>query len=120
MLLSTLVWENGGLAGAHSIANVLADAGFAERALHGELVAFGLLVLLWLQGLSADRDRLEVFYSDMGLPRSVSALGIPWPEGASVAGIASAVHARWKKHGLRFSADDILKAIEALERGAGP
>lgn len=117
VLLSCLVWENGGLAGAHSIANVLFNAGHGARNLHGELVAFSLLVLLLLEGKRKDLEELVRFYRLLGLPGRASDLGIQ-PEGDEVSALCEAVHQRYKKHNLGYSAQEIRQAVEELERGA--
>jgi len=117
VLLSTLVWENGGLAGAHSIANVLTDQGFAARNLHGELVAFGLLVLLALQGLHEERRKLDKFYRQIGLPRRIGDLGVAPEDREAVGKICRGVHERYKKHRLPYSVESIYGAIQILQSG---
>ncbi len=117
VLLSALVWENGGLAGAHSIANVLTNAGHGARNLHGELVAFGLLVFLSLEGRQGDVRGLDAFYRDIGLPRSIGALGISIQDRAAISGISRAVHERYKKHDITYSSARISEALGELETG---
>ncbi len=126
VLLSTLVWENGGLAGAHSIANVLFNSGYCSQALHGEQVAFGLLLHLALENAEHELKRLLPFYREVGLPRTLSALsaGLTDTEAGAltdrpaVREIAEGIHLRWKKHNLNFSAREILGAIGRLEMGS--
>jgi glycerol dehydrogenase len=115
VLLSCLIWENGGLAGAHSIANVLFNAGHGAKNLHGELVAFSLLVLLHLEDRAADLKEMEDFYSQIGLPRTISDLGIPFGNRESVTAICDAVHDRYQKHNLPYSSQRIYQAIEQLQ-----
>jgi len=119
VLLSCLVWENGGLAGAHSIANVLFNAGHGARNLHGEMVAFSLLVLLVLEGKEKDLTELSDFYRLVGLPRKISDLGIPFEESETVSALCQAVHERYKKHNLPYSAQRIREAVGELQR-SGP
>jgi glycerol dehydrogenase len=116
ILLSTLVWENGGLAGAHSIANVLFNSGYCREALHGEHVAVGLLLHLTLQGKKADFAAIRSFYQDVELPRKLSALGSALAERSKAREIAEGIHQRWAKHHIAFSADQISAAIEELEK----
>jgi glycerol dehydrogenase len=116
VLLSCLVWENGGLAGAHSIANVLFNAGHGARNLHGELVAFSLLVLLVLERRGKDLEELFHFYRLVGLPRKISDLGIPFEDGETIAALCVAVHERYRKHNLEYSAERIRQAVEELQR----
>jgi glycerol dehydrogenase len=115
VLLSCLVWENGGLAGAHSIANVLFNAGHGARNLHGEMVAFSLLVLLLLEGKDKDLGELIPFYRLVGLPRKISDLGIQL-QGDAVPALCEAVHARYRKHNILYSAQLIRQTVEELER----
>jgi glycerol dehydrogenase len=115
VLLSTLVWENGGLAGAHSIANVLFNSGYCPEALHGEQVAVGFLVLLALQGKREDLEAMRSFYDSVGLPRKLSALGPALREGSKAREIAEGVQRRWVKHNITFSADRISAAMQELE-----
>lgn len=116
VLLSTLVWENGGLAGAHSIANVLFNSGLCREALHGEQVAFGLLVQLALQGRGGDLQAHRAFYREVGLPGRISALGPALAGRDRVRGVAEGIHQRWKKHRLDFTPERIFEAIMELER----
>ncbi len=113
ILLSTLVWENGGLAGAHSVANVFFNSGYCARALHGEQVAVALLLHLWLQEKGGEVETLRRFYAEVGLPRRPSDLGISGED--RVAETAAAVHARWKKHRLDFPVPRIIEAFHGVE-----
>jgi glycerol dehydrogenase len=118
VLLSTLVWENGGLAGAHSTANVLTNAGHAKRNLHGELVAFSLLLSLALEERHEERATLEAFFRKLGLPRRIGDLGISLDDRVEVDGFCRGVYERYKKHGLSYPAEAVRRALETLEAGA--
>lgn len=65
-LLSGLGFESGGLAGAHALHNGLTFA--APGALHGELVAYGLLVHLALLDDRAGLEEIVAFNRAVGLP----------------------------------------------------
>lgn len=74
-LLSTLSFENGGLSIAHAIARGLPMVPRAAGSLHGEHVAYGLLVQLVLE----DRPAAEVaevlaLYRALGLPQRLAEL----------------------------------------------
>ncbi len=116
VLLSALVWENGGLAGAHSVANVLFNSGRCGRSLHGEQVAFGLLLHLTLCEEEKELAALLPFYEEIGLPRRISTLGEEAGKADAIAEIARAVHQRWQKHRIHFAAERIAETIQALER----
>jgi glycerol dehydrogenase len=69
VLLSTLSFENGGLSIAHAIARGFSHLARAAGTLHGEHVAYGLLVQLVLEQRSADfLNELVAFYQELGLP----------------------------------------------------
>jgi glycerol dehydrogenase len=76
VLMSGLGFENGGLALAHGLTRGLTARPEAQGALHGELVAWGLLVQLIAEG--RERDLIEDiagFYDEIGLPTHLAALG---------------------------------------------
>lgn len=76
ILLSGLAFESGGLSIAHSILRGFSVVESLNRALHGEQVAFGLIVQLVLEGRSeAEIEELLGFYTRIGLPRNFSMLG---------------------------------------------
>lgn len=77
-LLSTMSFENGGLSVAHAVARGLPMVPRASGSLHGEHVAYGLLVQLALE----ERDRAEVadilaLYQALGLPTQLAQLQLP-------------------------------------------
>lgn len=77
ILLSGLGFESGGLAAAHAV-----HAGFTlipemNQSLHGEKVAFGILVQLILENRELDFiEDLIRFYKRIGLPTSLKDLGL--------------------------------------------
>lgn len=77
ILLSGIGFESGGVAGAHAIHHGLAELPETHGALHGEKVAFGVLVELALRDAS-DSEIAEIawFNSLVGLPLTLEALGI--------------------------------------------
>jgi glycerol dehydrogenase len=75
LLLSGLGFENGGLAAAHGIHDGLARAGVAGT--HGERVCVGLVAAMVLDGRpTAELRDVAAFADRIGLPRSVSELGV--------------------------------------------
>jgi glycerol dehydrogenase len=76
-LLSGLGFESGGLAVAHSVHNGLTVAPGTHRYLHGEKVAFGLIVQLVLEGRPSEERRTVMnFAREVGLPTTLSQLGL--------------------------------------------
>ena len=76
VLLSGLGFESGGLALAHALARGMTAQPQAHGALHGELVAWGLLVQLLAEGREAAFiEDIIGFCRQIGLPTSLSDLG---------------------------------------------
>jgi glycerol dehydrogenase len=67
---------------AHAIHNALTHLPIAHHTLHGEKVAYGILVQLRLEELQGNqlagssRQQLLKFYGEIGLPKSLSDLGL--------------------------------------------
>jgi glycerol dehydrogenase len=80
-LLSGLGFESGGLAVAHSVHNGLTVAPGTHRYLHGEKVAFGLLVQLVLEGRPGEElGSVITFARQVGLPVTLSQVGLDDPD----------------------------------------
>ncbi|MEI2729339.1 MAG: glycerol dehydrogenase [Candidatus Nanopelagicales bacterium] len=76
-LLSGLGFESGGLAIAHSVHNGLTAAPPTHDYLHGEKVAFGLLVQLVVEGRPAEEfEQVRAFCRAVGLPTRLVDLGL--------------------------------------------
>src|SRR4029078_3179841 len=68
-LLSGLGFESSGLAAAHAVHNGLTAAPRTHHSLHGEKVAFGLLVQLVMEGSPrATVEQVLGFSTEVGLP----------------------------------------------------
>jgi glycerol dehydrogenase len=88
-LLSGLGFESSGLAAAHAIHNGLTAAHATHDYLHGEKVAFGLLVQLILEG-AAQRvlDEVLGFFTAVGLPVTLAEIGLVDPPAETLQRIA--------------------------------
>jgi glycerol dehydrogenase len=77
ILLSGLGFESGGVAAAHAINQGFTLIEELHSSLHGENVAFGLLAQFVLENRSERflRDMI-LFYGSLGLPRTLSQLGL--------------------------------------------
>lgn len=75
ILLSGLAFENGGLSIAHALTRGLMAVSEAAAHLHGEHVAYGLLVQLALAETNEVLDDHAGFLRAIGLPDSLHALG---------------------------------------------
>ena len=94
ILLSGLGFENGGLSVAHAMTRGLMAAPDTASALHGEHVAYALLVQLLLEPRpEAFIDDLIAFYDEAGLPRRLSALGMGARDPAQIETIVARTHA---------------------------
>lgn len=77
-LLSGLGVQNSSCAGAHSIAEGIEILPACRKLLHGEVVAFGNLVQLIIEGRSKEEIKeLYDFYKEVELPSTFAMLGIP-------------------------------------------
>ena len=74
ILLSGLGFENGGLALAHALHNGLSQLPCTQGALHGEKVAFGLLVQCVAEEANETEEVLTLL-QEIGLPTTLEALG---------------------------------------------
>lgn len=76
-LLSGLGFESGGLAIAHSVHNGITAIPASHGMLHGEKVAFGLIVQLVVEGRPADEiEKVIGFCRSVGLPTRLADLGL--------------------------------------------
>ncbi|MBD8499466.1 iron-containing alcohol dehydrogenase family protein [Paenibacillus sp. CAU 1523] len=66
----------GRIAGAHSVHNGLTVAPSTHHLLHGDKVAYGILVQLVLEGNLAEVEKLLPYYQSMDLPCRLSHLGL--------------------------------------------
>lgn len=75
-LLSALGFENTGLSIAHSVTRGLVKARQVKDVPHGYHVAYGLLVQLAVEGKIEEMDGLRSFYRPVGLPATLSEMGM--------------------------------------------
>ena len=117
-LLSTLSFENGGLSISHAIARGIPMVPRAAGSLHGEHVAYGLLVQFILERRPSDELReLLHLYSELGLPRRLSDLNLPDITSAEksqlIEGALGSPSVKRFKRSL--SQADLLEAIHQVE-----
>lgn len=120
-LMGGLGFESGGLSIAHAMTRGLSRVEGAASAMHGQQVAYGLLVQIVLEGRPRDfLADMRGFYAEVGLAATLRALGVAEPSDAVYAAIAGATlaapHARNFTHTL--SERDLVEAMRTLE-GAG-
>jgi glycerol dehydrogenase len=122
-LLSGLGFESGGLAVAHSVHNGLTTSPATHPYLHGEKVAFGLVVQLVLEGKpSAVLDEVLAFAADVGLPTQLADLGLADASGDVIERIAERATAPGETaHNEPFPVDaamlaDAIRSADAQAR----
>lgn len=88
-LLSGVGFESGGLAAAHAVHNGLTLLPAARRLDHGFKVAFGVLASLFLADKKPDLiDEVYGFCESVGLPTTLSALGLDEASDAELMAVA--------------------------------
>ena len=76
-LLSGLGFESGGLAAAHGVGLALtAIPTVHDNHLHGEMVAFGVMVQLAMQNREGEAARVAGFFQEVGLPVHLGQLSV--------------------------------------------
>jgi glycerol dehydrogenase len=119
-----MVWVAGGRSLAHAMALGLTQARGVAQRLHGEHVAYGLLVQFALEGRD-DATILDMaaFYRTVALPVTLAELDMPQPSAAELAEIARANLASPRPPNTTVALDlaTVVKAfqrVEALVAGA--
>jgi len=120
VLLSGLGFESGGLALAHGLTRGLTAQKETRNALHGELVAWGLLVQLIAEERPAEFvSELVTFYEDIGLPTRLSKLGFNNLIDSQIQEIATVTHREApyiKNLAIPLSVDRLIECIKEVER----
>lgn len=119
-LLSGVGYESGGLAAAHSIHNGLTVlSGEIETLSHGEKVAYGTLVQLFLENRSKEElNRFITFYKKLKLPTTLGELrieDIPYEELLKVGEAATAEGETIHQMPFEISAEDVADALLAVD-----
>lgn len=121
ILMSGMAFENGGLSLAHCLTRGLMVTGGARERLHGEHVAYGLLVQLQHEHNVAALAEVTAFLSELGMARSLEALGGTPGEDTFAAITAATLSAPHLANCQpRPSAESLTAALRAVEkRGRG-
>lgn len=118
-LLSGLGFESGGLAAAHAIHNGLTAAPQTHGLTHGEKVNIGTLTQLVLEGAPArDIEDFIVFTTKVGLPNTLTEIGLSPQDTAELRAVAEAATAPGETiHNMPFpvTADAVLDALTTIE-----
>jgi glycerol dehydrogenase len=125
ILLSGLAFESGGLSVPHALIRGLATVPELAGALHGEQVAYGLLVHLALADDLAPLERLIPLYRTLGLPMSLADMGYRSDPAAMIPDIARTTIARAsyiRNFAFEITPERLEAALHATEArfGAAP
>lgn len=118
VLLSGLSFENGGLFLAHSMTRGFAMLPQTQACLHGELVAFGLLVQLMQERRPTPLlAELLDFYARIGLPNCLAAIGLDAVDDAGLHSLAAATLEAPYMRCLtgQLAAQELVALIRALD-----
>ncbi|WP_445492386.1 iron-containing alcohol dehydrogenase family protein [Niallia sp. 03133] len=108
----------GRIAGAHSIHNALTILEETHHLLHGEKVAYGILVQLALENNWDEIRSLETFYRSLSLPLTLKDLGINKNQSEELKKVSEAATIQKESIHLmndEITADKVLQAIYDLE-----
>lgn len=115
--LSGVGFENTGVAGAHALDGALTRFAADHGSQHGERVALGILMQLMLEQDHAEVEVLKTFYREVGLPVSLSDLGLAEMDEAAMARLAELVARKGSQiHKMPFevTAASVSAALTAL------
>jgi glycerol dehydrogenase len=116
-LLSGLGFESSGLAAAHAIHNGLTTAAATHPYMHGEKVAFGVIVQLMLESQpAAVIEEVLAFSTSVGLPVTFADIGLERPDQdllARIAGRATAPGETIHNEPFPVSPENVIDALRA-------
>ena len=121
-LLSGLGFESGGLAAAHAIHNGLTSVAATHGLAHGQKVNLGSVAQLVMEGAApGDLREFIEFTTTVGLPTTLTEVGIEPDDTESVRAVATAATAEGETiHSMPFevTADDVAAALTSIDRHA--
>lgn len=119
VLLSGIGFESGGVAAAHAIHHGLADLPSSHSLLHGEKVAIGVLVSLFLSAVpDAERQQVFEFCRAVGLPTRLSDVNVDVGDEDALAAVAKrACRAGEIIHNEPYPVDAplVISALKAMD-----
>lgn len=116
-LVSLLVLDQYNCAIAHSVDyGLLLLPGFEEKFLHGNVVAYGVLVQLAVDGDLEEARRLKRFLQELEIPTTLGEMGVPLNRAALEAVLRETVSGPDMEHiPYPVTEDMIYRAMEAVE-----
>ncbi|MFC0473364.1 iron-containing alcohol dehydrogenase family protein [Halalkalibacter kiskunsagensis] len=109
--------EYGRIAGAHSVHNALTQFEETHAFLHGEKVAYGILVQLALEEEQEELKSLLPFYKEIGLPVSLEELGLTNEQNVIKTIAEGTLLPNESIHfmGDSYTTDDVIRGLETVE-----
>ncbi len=116
-LLSGLGFENTGCAGAHSVGDGITGLKEGAVTLHGERCAFGVLCQLVAEGKTTQElEEVIRFNLSVGLPVTLSDLGVPVTEENLQVIAEVSLHSFWDAEPFTISVPEIIQVVKAADR----
>jgi len=116
LLMSRIVWDAGGLRGAHDMFEEFHDAGYGNNCLHGEIVGYFDLVQLLLEKYKDNEfEELYGLYRDIQIPLKISQMGFPVWDQEALNNLVNRLIRKCKKFNYQINPDDLIRAICQLE-----
>ncbi len=116
LLMSRIVWDAGGLHGAHDMFEEFHDAGYGNDCLHGEIVGYFDIVQMMLENYPENEiEELYKLYEELHIPLKISQMGFPVHDKNALDELTSRLINKCSKFGYYPSAQRIKETILALE-----
>lgn len=116
LLMSRIVWDAGGLKGAHDMFEEFHDAGFGDSCLHGEIVGYFDLVQLLLENYPENEfDELYDLYSDLEIPLRISEMGFPVEDKSALESLTNRMVIKCEKFNYHIDPVEFINVILKLE-----
>ena len=116
LLMSRIVWDAGGLRGAHDMFEEFHDAGYGNNCLHGEIVGYFDLVQLLLEKYKDNEfEELYGLYRDIQIPLKISQMEFPVWDHKALNNLANRLVRKCKRFNYQVNPDDLIGAIQYLE-----
>ncbi|MGC5324677.1 iron-containing alcohol dehydrogenase family protein [Brevibacillus sp. SYSU BS000544] len=111
----------GRISGAHAIHNGLTVASATHEFLHGEKVAYGILVQLAIEQKWDAIDELLPYYLDLGLPTRLESVGLHLEDSTTLRAVCERTVLPYESIHLmgEITAEQVFLAIQELERVSG-
>lgn len=119
LLMSRMVWDPGGLHGAHDMWEEFHDNGYGHQYLHGDQVGFFDLVQLLLEDYPENEfEELYLLYRDLGVPLTISSLDFPIHDAKALDDLTANILKKLAKYNFHPTAEAFKKALFDLEERA--